>query len=122
RTATASETVESSPPERIATPFMARDYRRARSLKLEAGSRQSQRRNRASRFRRGSIPLAAWRAAGDDGRMRCFLAIEAPDGVRKMLVRVQEALRRADADVKWVEEKNLHLSLKFLGEVSEEQV
>ena len=54
--------------------------------------------------------------------MRCFLAIDAPDDVRKLLVRVQEALRRADADVKWVEEENLHLSLKFLGDVSEDQV
>src|ERR1043166_191635 len=37
RVATASDTVESSPPERIATPFMAEDYRGAGSLKPEAG-------------------------------------------------------------------------------------
>lgn len=54
--------------------------------------------------------------------MRCFLAIDAPDDVRKLLVRVQEALRRADADVKWVEEENLHLSLKFLGDVTADRV
>ena len=59
---------------------------------------------------------------GQDGRVRCFLAIDAPGDVRRLLVRVQEALRRADADVKWVEEENLHLSLKFLGDVSEDQV
>lgn len=54
--------------------------------------------------------------------MRCFVAIAIPEAVRGLLVRVQEALRRADADVKWVEEENLHLSLKFLGNVTEEQV
>jgi 2'-5' RNA ligase len=52
--------------------------------------------------------------------MRCFVAIALPPPVRALLVRVQEALRRADADVKWVEEENLHLSLKFLGEMEED--
>ncbi len=54
--------------------------------------------------------------------MRCFVAIRIPQAVRSLLVRVQEALGRAGADVKWVEEENLHLSLKFLGELSEDGV
>jgi 2'-5' RNA ligase len=54
--------------------------------------------------------------------MRCFVAVDAPDDVRELLVRVQEALRRAESDVKWVEEVNLHLSLKFLGDVTDAQV
>jgi RNA 2',3'-cyclic 3'-phosphodiesterase len=52
--------------------------------------------------------------------MRCFVAIALPAAVRKHLVRVQDILRRSDPDVKWVEEENLHLSLKFLGDVDEE--
>jgi 2'-5' RNA ligase len=52
--------------------------------------------------------------------MRCFVAIALPASVKTLLVRVQEALRRADADVKWVEEENLHLSLKFLGDLEED--
>ncbi|HEX7901462.1 MAG TPA: RNA 2',3'-cyclic phosphodiesterase [Planctomycetota bacterium] len=52
--------------------------------------------------------------------MRCFVAVEVPEEVRGLLVRVQEALRRADADVKWVERENLHLTLKFLGDLGEE--
>ena len=52
--------------------------------------------------------------------MRCFVAVEVPEEVRGPLVRVQEALRRADADVKWVERENLHLTLKFLGDLGEE--
>ena len=52
--------------------------------------------------------------------MRCFVAIALPAAVRKHLVRIQEILRREDPDVKWVEEENLHLSLKFLGDVDDE--
>ena len=52
--------------------------------------------------------------------MRCFVAIALPTAVRKHLVRIQEILRREDADVKWVEEENLHLSLKFLGDLDED--
>ena len=52
--------------------------------------------------------------------MRCFVAIALPAAVRELMGRVQDALRRADADVKWVEFENLHLSLKFLGDVDEE--
>ena len=52
--------------------------------------------------------------------MRCFVAIALPPPVRKLLVHVQDILRRSDADVKWVEAENLHLSLKFLGDVDDE--
>jgi 2'-5' RNA ligase len=53
--------------------------------------------------------------------MRAFVAVPLGDAVRGVLVRVQEALRRADADVKWVEPHNLHLSIKFLGEIAEDE-
>lgn len=54
--------------------------------------------------------------------MRCFVGVKVPEPVRDLLVRVQEALRRADAAVKWVERENLHLTLKFLGDLDEGQV
>lgn len=54
--------------------------------------------------------------------MRCFVAVALPPPVKSLLLRVQDALRRGDADVKWVEEENLHLSLKFLGELDEDAV
>ncbi len=53
--------------------------------------------------------------------MRCFVAVEVAAPVRRRLAELQQALRRADADVKWVEEGNLHLTLKFLGEIDGEQ-
>ncbi len=52
--------------------------------------------------------------------MRCFLAIELPEEVREELVRIQKQL--PEAKFKLVEPENLHLTLKFLGELSDFQV
>ncbi|MBV8881904.1 MAG: RNA 2',3'-cyclic phosphodiesterase, partial [Planctomycetaceae bacterium] len=54
--------------------------------------------------------------------MRCFVAVPVAEPVRDLLVRVQDELRRADAQIKWVERNNLHLTLKFLGDVDDRQV
>jgi 2'-5' RNA ligase len=53
--------------------------------------------------------------------MRAFVAIPIDERLRDGMVAVQEALRRAAADVRWVERENLHVSLKFLGEIDETQ-
>ena len=37
------------------------------------------------------------------------------------MARLQRELARSEADVKWVEPENLHVTLKFLDEVTEEQ-
>ncbi len=49
--------------------------------------------------------------------MRAFVAIEISDEVRAALVRAQQELGRCGAKVKWVEPENVHLTLKFLGDV-----
>lgn len=54
--------------------------------------------------------------------MRAFIAIEINDEVRQKLVEVQERIKKAKAaKIKFVEPENLHLTLKFLGEITEEQ-
>ena len=53
--------------------------------------------------------------------MRCFVAIKLPQDIRQEIRRVQQALRKLGLDAKWVEFENLHLTLKFLGEVKENQ-
>lgn len=53
---------------------------------------------------------------------RCFIAIEIPDHVKKMLAGVQKSLRTWPVRVKWVEEQNFHLTLKFLGDVPVEKI
>jgi 2'-5' RNA ligase len=58
--------------------------------------------------------------------MRCFIAIDIDEQIRKALARLQDELRgKADikkSDAKWVNPENIHLTLKFLGEIKDEQV
>jgi RNA 2',3'-cyclic 3'-phosphodiesterase len=51
--------------------------------------------------------------------MRTFIAIELPQEIKDTLGRLQQKLKAAGADVKWVEPANIHLTLKFLGEIDE---
>jgi len=52
--------------------------------------------------------------------IRTFIAVELPAAVVARAVSLVELLRPAGADVKWVESQNMHLTLKFLGDVREE--
>jgi 2'-5' RNA ligase len=57
--------------------------------------------------------------------MRCFIAIDISENIRKCLAKLQNELRgKADVhkgDVKWVDPGVMHLTLKFLGEIKAEQ-
>ena len=57
--------------------------------------------------------------------MRCFIAIDIDEQIRKDLGDIQDELRsKADVrkgDVKWVNPDLMHLTLKFLGEIRDEQ-
>ncbi|MDD5255836.1 MAG: RNA 2',3'-cyclic phosphodiesterase [Candidatus Omnitrophica bacterium] len=54
--------------------------------------------------------------------MRTFIAIALPERITKLLGGIQEELKKSQADVKWVETPNIHLTLKFLGELNPEQI
>lgn len=51
--------------------------------------------------------------------MRCFLAIELGEETKKELIKIQKHL--PEAKMKLVEEENLHLTLKFFGEIEDFQ-
>lgn len=51
--------------------------------------------------------------------MRTFIAIELPKDIKDRLAGLQEQLKASGADVKWVGPNNIHLTLKFLGEIDE---
>ncbi|MFH1354790.1 MAG: RNA 2',3'-cyclic phosphodiesterase [Candidatus Omnitrophota bacterium] len=51
--------------------------------------------------------------------MRTFIAIELPKEIKQELTKIQEQLKASEADVKWVNPENIHLTLKFLGEIDE---
>lgn len=51
---------------------------------------------------------------------RCFVAVDIDDAsIKAALVRAQSAIEATGADVKCVEEENIHITLKFLGEIPE---
>lgn len=53
--------------------------------------------------------------------MRTFIAIELPQEIKNKLAEIQEELKKSAADVKWVEPANIHLTLKFLGEIDDKK-
>ena len=57
--------------------------------------------------------------APTDPIMRTFIAIELPEEIRSALAALQDQLKASGADVKWVEPQNIHLTLKFLGNIDD---
>jgi len=53
---------------------------------------------------------------------RTFIAIFPETRLQKELARIQENLKKAGADIKWVEPENIHLTLKFLGPTPVEKI
>ncbi|MEA3385709.1 MAG: RNA 2',3'-cyclic phosphodiesterase [Thermodesulfobacteriota bacterium] len=51
--------------------------------------------------------------------VRTFLAIDLPSTQRKILEKHQGRWKSAKADVRWIYPSNIHLTLKFLGEIQE---
>ena len=55
--------------------------------------------------------------------MRAFIAIELPDNVKKALSNLQSQLKSGgQTPVKWVDPNSVHLTLKFLGDITIAQV
>lgn len=54
--------------------------------------------------------------------MRAFIAIDLPEQVRAALRREQTAFRAICPDGRWTRPEGIHLTLKFLGEISDDQV
>ena len=54
--------------------------------------------------------------------IRTFIAVEISAAVRAKAEELIGLLRTTQADVKWVEPQNLHLTLQFLGDVPENQI
>jgi 2'-5' RNA ligase len=53
--------------------------------------------------------------------MRLFMALDMPEEVLERIVEVQESLRESGADLNLPSKKNLHITLKFLGEVEDKR-
>ncbi len=54
--------------------------------------------------------------------VRAFIAVPVDIKTVKLVSDLQETLKKSDADIKWVNPKNLHLTLLFLGDVMEDKL
>jgi len=57
-----------------------------------------------------------------DNYLRCFIAISLPDEVKTQISTYIDDLKKFSRDVRWIKAENIHLTLKFLGEIDPEQV
>ena len=70
-----------------------------------------------------------WRHAGNHKgqrynpeSMRAFIAIDLPESIRAALRGKQAAFRSASLGARWTQPEGIHLTLKFLGEISDTKV
>jgi RNA 2',3'-cyclic 3'-phosphodiesterase len=54
--------------------------------------------------------------------VRTFICIEIPESIKERIAELQRGLRRADAQVSWTKPSNIHLTLKFLGDVTRSRI
>jgi len=52
--------------------------------------------------------------------MRCFIAIDLPENLKKEIIQIQKKIPAFKG--KLTEKENLHLTLKFIGEISEDSI
>jgi 2'-5' RNA ligase len=53
--------------------------------------------------------------------MRLFVALDIDDGIRVRIARFLDAVRGLAPDARWVRPESLHVTLKFIGEQSEDK-
>jgi 2'-5' RNA ligase len=61
--------------------------------------------------------LATTFPSRDDADMRCFVAVKPSPAVCGKIALAQEELRRAGADVRWIGPGELHVTLRFFGDL-----
>lgn len=55
-------------------------------------------------------------------KVRAFIAIEIPDEIQHQITEVQTGFKPLASGVSWVKSQNIHLTLKFLGDIPVHQV
>ncbi len=54
--------------------------------------------------------------------MRAFIAIDLPEKIKSRIAELEDDFKKCDLAFRWVRPENLHLTLKFLGDINQEQV
>ena len=54
--------------------------------------------------------------------MRCFIALDIPKELKDTLFELQTKLKNKNAKIKWIAKKNLHVTMRFLGDCKENKI
>lgn len=54
---------------------------------------------------------------GNQNLIRTFICVDIPESVKRRIAELQHELRRTEVRASWVKPANIHLTLKFLGDV-----
>jgi 2'-5' RNA ligase len=54
--------------------------------------------------------------------IRTFICIEIPESIKSRISKLQETLQQIDAQVSWSKPSNIHLTVKFLGNVESSRI
>ena len=54
--------------------------------------------------------------------IRCFIAIEIPEKIQALILEIQRKLQKKISRATWTKSGNHHLTLKFLGQVEQQQI
>jgi len=57
-----------------------------------------------------------------EAAIRAFLAIDLPEGLRDELRKIQDRLKPRVDDIRWTRPEGIHLTLKFFGNVSKDEM
>ena len=57
-----------------------------------------------------------------ENKIRSFLAIELDDSLKKNVLTLQKEFKKIDGDIKYVDPENMHITLKFFGDIDLKQV
>jgi 2'-5' RNA ligase len=60
--------------------------------------------------------------AAGEGAIRTFICFDIPDSVKRRIGALQQEMRQTGAQVSWVRPENIHLTLKFLGDVPRSRI
>ena len=51
--------------------------------------------------------------------IRTFIALEISNDIRNQITNIQKHLMNKGAELKWIKNENIHLTLRFLGEIDD---
>lgn len=54
--------------------------------------------------------------------MRCFIAMDIPNEIKESISRVIDGIRQKSNGIKWVSTQNIHMTLRFLGDIREDSL